>query len=72
MFFTKNTTNKQSTNLRKNCYLCKSLNHLNMKYPIGIQTFSQIRENGFVYVDITFAISTNLENLYTYSRFSKI
>lgn len=23
-----------------------------MKYPIGIQTFSQIRENGYVYVDI--------------------
>ena len=24
-----------------------------MKYPIGIQTFSQIRENGYVYVDKT-------------------
>ena len=24
-----------------------------MKYPIGIQTFSQIIENGFVYVDKT-------------------
>ena len=24
-----------------------------MKYPIGIQIFSQIRENGYVYVDKT-------------------
>ena len=24
-----------------------------MKYPIGIQTFEQIREDGFVYVDKT-------------------
>ena len=24
-----------------------------MKYPIGIQFFSQIRENGYVYVDKT-------------------
>lgn len=23
------------------------------KYPVGIQTFSEIRENGFVYVDKT-------------------
>ena len=24
-----------------------------MKYPIGIQTFSRIRENGYVYIDKT-------------------
>lgn len=24
-----------------------------MKYPIGIQTFAQIREDGYVYVDKT-------------------
>ena len=30
-----------------------SQNRLSMKYPIGIQTFSQIREDGFVYVDKT-------------------
>ena len=24
-----------------------------MKYPIGIQTFSRIRENGYVYMDKT-------------------
>ena len=29
-----------------------------MKYPIGIQSFDQIREDGYVYVDKTGLIST--------------
>lgn len=28
-------------------------NHITMKYPIGIQSFEQIREDGYVYVDKT-------------------
>lgn len=28
-------------------------NHITMKYPIGIQGFEQIREDGYVYVDKT-------------------
>ena len=27
--------------------------HTNMKYPIGMQSFDQIRDEGFVYVDKT-------------------
>lgn len=36
-------------------YLCDIMHqiHQNMKYPIGIQTFSRIREDGYVYVDKT-------------------
>ena len=33
-----------------------------MKYPIGIQIFSQIRENGYVYVDKTDFIYPQIRN----------
>ena len=41
-----------------------------MKYPIGIQTFSQIRENGYVYVDKTDLIyqSVSRGSIYFFSR----
>ena len=47
-----------------------------MKYPIGIQTFSQIRENGYVYVDKTDLIyqSVSRGSIYFFScprRFGK-
>ena len=38
-----------------------------MKYPIGIQTFSQIRENGYVYVDKTDQ-SVSRGSIYFFSR----
>ncbi len=34
-----------------------------MKYPIGIQIFSQIRENGYVYVDKTLSTSWWVEEV---------
>ena len=39
-------------------YLCRNIRYLQtestiMKYPIGIQDFEKIREDGFVYVDKT-------------------
>ena len=41
-----------------------------MKYPIGIQIFSQIRENGYVYVDKTDFIyqSVSRGSIYFFSR----
>ncbi|MCM1110073.1 MAG: AAA family ATPase [Clostridium sp.] len=33
-----------------------------IKYPIGIQTFSKLRENGFVYIDKTEYICKLVEN----------
>ena len=34
-----------------------------MKYPIGIQSFSQIREDGYVYVDKTALIYDLVKNI---------
>ena len=41
-----------------------------MKYPIGIQIFSQIRENGYVYVDKTDLIYQSVirGSIYFFSR----
>ena len=38
-----------------------------MKYPIGIQTFSQIRENGYVYVDKTDLIYQSVSSCLLYT-----
>ena len=35
------------------CIFAEKLKSTTMKYPIGIQSFEQIREDGFVYVDKT-------------------
>ena len=39
-------------------YLCTQTKQNDMKYPIGIQNFEKVRDDGYVYVDKTALIST--------------
>ena len=45
-------------------YICeeKSVNHLIMKFPIGIQQFSELRTGGWVYVDKTALVYRLVDN----------